>query len=351
MFQTGLALGNLSGNCEVCNIDLSWLYSSPSKLLWLDKIVVTDYLWKLLDNPNLAKYGEINDGDNLRSITYDKSNKLVFDILDSVGLIERISDDFVSDTKCFAINQSLDQDFDLLQKDGIMQSEDSHIYRMGNNIYCKPRLWTLYFSLLASRKLDANISLSAEEMDYLKAILPYRLEMSKSISNSTSAINDILEMKIPQVNIWPDFILSDKKKCLDCAKFDKCNDSYLKDIEKNLFTLLEYRQHDEIQEFCNVLNRICDKKFKDRFEIDSEDLLHELNLERVRVQAKLNKTYKKVEKWTKVVGTLSAALSLGAIFGYPEITPIGAIGLFASNTGETLNQYLKEKYRWVNFIS
>lgn len=103
--------------------------------------------------------------------------------------------------------------------------------------------------------------------------------------------------------------------------------------------------------FCNVLNRICDKKFKDRFEIDSEDLLHELNLERVRVQAKLNKTYKRVEKWTKVVGTLSAALSLGAIFGYPEITPIGAIGLFASNTGETLNQYLKEKYRWVNFIS
>lgn len=104
MFQTGLALGNLSGNCEACNIDLSWLYSSPSKLLWLDKIVVTDYLWKLLDNPNLAKYGEINDGDNLRRITYDKSNKLVFEILDSVGLIERISDNFVSDSKCFAMS-------------------------------------------------------------------------------------------------------------------------------------------------------------------------------------------------------------------------------------------------------
>lgn len=51
LFQTGLALGNISGNCEACNIDLSWLYRTPSKLLWLDKIVVTDHLWNLLVSP------------------------------------------------------------------------------------------------------------------------------------------------------------------------------------------------------------------------------------------------------------------------------------------------------------
>ena len=73
--------------------------------------------------------------------------------------------------------------------------------------------------------------------------------------------------------------------------------------------------------------------------------------EKVKVQAKLNKTYKKVDNWVKVVGTISAALSLGAIFNYPELTPIGAVGLFSSNVGEKINEYFKNKYRWVNFVN
>lgn len=71
----------------------------------------------------------------------------------------------------------------------------------------------------------------------------------------------------------------------------------------------------------------------------------------MKVQAKLNKTYKKVDNWVKVVGTISAALSLGAIFNYPELTPIGAVGLFSSNVGEKINEYFKNKYRWVNFVN
>ena len=75
------------------------------------------------------------------------------------------------------------------------------------------------------------------------------------------------------------------------------------------------------------------------------------DIEKVKVQAKLNKTYKKVDNWVKVVGTISAALSLGAIFNYPELTPIGAVGLFSSNVGEKINEYFKNKYRWVNFVN
>ena len=41
--------------------------------------------------------------------------------------------------------------------------------------------------------------------------------------------------------------------------------------------MLEYRQHDEIQEFCAVLNHICNTKFINRFEVDSAELLRELN--------------------------------------------------------------------------
>ena len=51
------------------------------------------------------------------------------------------------------------------------------------------------------------------------------------------------------------------------------------------------------------------------------------------------------------IASISAALSLGAIFNYPELTPIGAVGLFSSNVGEKINEYFKNKYRWVNFVN
>lgn len=351
LFQTGLALGNVSGNCSACNIDFSWLYRTPSKLLWLDKIVVTEHLWNLIVGPHKSEYEAKQTTDNFQRDIMFKTDKLVFEILDSVGLIQHISDNFVSVANYEAINKQIDDDFELLLENGVLKTQDSHIYSIGKNNYCQPMLWTLYFALLASRKLNANISLDEEELAYLRTLLPYKLSVDIPVSRSSNAINEILEMKIPQVDIWPEFIFSNKTHCLECAKIDRCNDSYLADVEKNLFSLLEYRQHDEIQEFCGVLNRICDKKFADRYEVDSKDLLRELNIEKVKVQAKLNKTYKKVGNWVKIVGTISAALSLGAIFKHPELSPVGAVGLFVSNVGEEVNKYIHEKYRWVNFVN
>lgn len=113
LFQAGLALGNISGNCEVCNIDLSWLYRTPSKLLWLDKIVVTDHLWNLLVSPKKSEYKANRDVESYQRDLMYKTEKLVFEILDSVGLIEHISDSFVSDDNFEAINTQIDSDFDV----------------------------------------------------------------------------------------------------------------------------------------------------------------------------------------------------------------------------------------------
>lgn len=74
-----------------------------------------------------------------------KTEKLVFEILDSVGLIEHISDSFVSDDNFEAINTQIDSDFDLLLELGKIKTKDSHIYSIDEYYYCKPKLWTLYF--------------------------------------------------------------------------------------------------------------------------------------------------------------------------------------------------------------
>lgn len=110
-------------------------------------------------------------------------------------------------------------------------------------------------------------------------------------------------------------------------------------------------EHEEIIEFCKVLDHICDTKFKNCFEIDSHDLIRELNIEKVKVQRKLNKSYNKVKNWSKLIGIISAGLSLGAIFNNPTITAVGGMGIFASQTMEQINDYFHKKYNWVNFVN
>ena len=157
LFQTGLALGNISGNCLACNIDMSWLYNTPSKLLWIDKIVMTEHLWNLLVSSKKSEYKAMQNSNSFQIDLMNKTEKLVFEILDSVGLIERINDKFVSEDNYEIIYKQIDYDFTLLQKMDLIKTTDSHIYSIGDCKFCVPKLWTLYFALLASKRLNANI--------------------------------------------------------------------------------------------------------------------------------------------------------------------------------------------------
>ncbi|WP_290378309.1 hypothetical protein [Muribaculum intestinale] len=96
---------------------------------------------------------------------------------------------------------------------------------------------------------------------------------------------------------------------------------------------------------------ICDTKFKNNLEINARDLIRELNIEKVKVQRKLNKSYSNVRNWSKLIGVVSAGLSLGAIFNHPTIAAVGGIGIFASQTIEQVNDYFHKKYNWVNFVN
>ena len=47
---TGLALGTEPeiDACQACNYDMGWLFRNPSTLLWVDKIIVTPHILKLI---------------------------------------------------------------------------------------------------------------------------------------------------------------------------------------------------------------------------------------------------------------------------------------------------------------
>lgn len=348
IFQTGLAFGNENGTCEACNLNYSWLLNTPSNLLWIDKVVVTKPIWDIITKENNDK-GKSPSKDQV--LVIGKAIKLVYEILHSVDLIEIVDSNEISEEDSQIIYNQIEEDLNILKNNGEVNTEDNHIYCIGSYRYCIPSLWTLYASLVYSRRNNCNFSLEEDQLVYLRKLLALKESQEFAVSRKSYAINEVLRMYLPEINIWPEYMFEDRKRCLSCGNFTKCDDSYLSSVEKNLFNLLEEREHDEIKEFCQVLDDICDEKFKDSYEVEPEGLLRELQVKKVKVQGKINKVYKKVDNWSKIVTTISSALSLGCFFGHPKLTAIGGVGMFASNAAEKISDYYQNKYKWVNFIN
>ena len=348
IFQTGLAFGNENGACEACNLNYSWLFKTPSNLLWVDKVVVTKPIWDIIMSQPETLDDKTPQNHNL---IIHKAAKLVYEILHSIGLVEIVDSNEIGKEESDLIFDQIRKDIKYLKEEGVITRKEDHLYYIDNNGYCLPALWTLYASLVYSRKHDCNFSIEEHELVYLKKLLHYKVDRIIIVNRNTTAVNEVLEMSLPELRIWPEYLFVVKTHCESCRNMTKCNDSYLIQIEKSLLKLLEEREHEEILEFCQILDRICEKKFKDAYEIDSQDLLRELNIEKVKVQHKLNRVYKRVDNWSKIITTISAGLSLGTLFGYPELTAVGGAGIFASQTIDKINHYFKGKYNWVNFVN
>lgn len=348
IFQTGLALGNENGACDACNLNYSWLFNTPSNLLWVDKIVVTRPIWDII----MSQRDTLNDNSKKdQNLIIHKSAKLVYEILNSVGLVEIVDSNEIRKEESDYIFNQIEEDIEFLKEEGVITKEKGHLYYIDNNGYCIPALWTLYASLLYSRKHDCNFAIEEHELIYFRKLLQYKVNRDVVVNRNAAVVNEVLEMYLPEVRIWPEYLFETKKHCESCWNMTNCNDSYLTYIEKRLLKLLEERDYDEIMDFCQLLNRICDKKFKDAYEIAPQDLIRELNIEKVKVQHKLNTIYKRVGNWSKIITTISAGLSLGTLFGYPELTSVGGVGVFASQAIDSINDYFKGKYNWVNFVN
>ena len=347
IFQTGLAFGYENGACEVCNLDFSWLYNTPSNLLWIDKVVVTKPVWNIINGYEEPKNDPIKKSQRTIQLS---AVKLIYQILDSVGLVEIVDSNEISEKDSQTIYNQIEKDLELLEHSGDLTT-DGHIYSLGENDYCIPSLWTLYASLLYSYRNNCNFSLDNGELVFLRKILSYKCNKDISVSRKASAINEVIEMTLPMVRIWPEYFFEDKKKCNLCANLHSCSDNYLPYIEKKLLELLEQREYEEVKDFCKILDTICDKKFNDASEIDAKDLIRELNIEKVKVQRKLNKVYKNIKDWSKIIATVSAALSLGVLFDHPVLTTVGGVGVFASETTDKLADLFHRKHKWVNFVN
>lgn len=350
IFQSGLALGIDTGACSCCNINFEWLFNSTTNLLWVDKIFITQTMWDLITKEN-GRTAEFSKGKDEAS---SKAIKLIFEILKSVNLIEIIDiSNVISKSQSDQIFDQIDSDLSLLANN-YNTINDGHIIQMEENQYCAPALWTLYASILLSQLYNANFTLEENELDYLKKLLPLKLQNTLAINvgnKNNMAINEVLRLSLPSINLGHSYLFDSAEICAECSRELECKDSYLIDIEKQIFNILTQREYDEVQQLCMTLDRICSSKFKNDFEIEPALLMRELATEKIKIQKNINRVFPKVERWNNLITTISTTLSLGAFIDKPILTGIGGAGLLVSQATKSISDYYLSKNKWVNFTT
>lgn len=345
IFQNGLALGIPTNNCQCVNMNFTWLFSNPTNLLWMDKVIITEGMWNLM----MSDYRVVEYVEESKQQPYWKAVKLVYSILNEVGLVNIIPDDSITQEHAAFLCNQIAEDIEILGEN--VKEDSNSMIKIANHCYCIPSLWSLYAALYLSKANNASFMLSTHEMDYLKLLLPIKLNRAVPIAKHTSAINEVLDIKLPNLELGHHYLFDAVEQCSICQNETICKDSYLSDIEKQTFKILEYREHEEVSQLCELMDRICSEKFKTEFDISPRDLLHEINVEKVRVQRKLNKAYRSFEKWKTIIMTISASMTLGTFFSHPTIAAIGASGVLATNVIGAINNYNEKKYKWVNLFN
>ena len=345
IFQKGLALGIPSVSCSCSNMDFEWLYANPMNLLWMDNLVITQNMWNLV----MSECHSANFGKGKEDV-FAKSNKLIYSILNDVGLVKILPDGCIDEDTKNEIYSQIESDLELL---GNSVKEEDDLLWINRYCYCIPSLWTLYASLFLSRQNNAGFMLFENELSYLKTILPLKYpNMSPMpIARRATAINEVLKMALPNFKVGHEYLFDSMERCSVCVKIDECKDSYLSKIEKQVFTILEYREREEINQLCTLMDRICSEKFLNDYEIAPSELMHEINVERVKVQRKINKIYRTFERWKNVVMTVSAGMTLGGFFSYPTLAAVGASGVLATNVADKILTEQEKKSKWVNLFN
>lgn len=343
ILQSGLALGIPTQHCTCVNMDFNWIFANPTNFLWLDNVIVTESMWSIITGTGPLGFVEKSKQDS-----FSKAVRLVYSILDDVGMVKVIRDNSITQEEGDDLYKQIEDDIELL---GDLVKEQGSRMKIGRHCYCAPALWSLYAALYLSRNNNACFMLDKSEIAFLKKVLPLKMGIPVRVASSTSAINEVLSLKFPEIELWHPYIADSINKCNKCVNEKKCKDEYLSIIEKQMFALIEYRERDEIKQLCELMDRICSERFREEYEIAPKDLLHEINVEKVKAQRKLNTTFKNIERWKNVVMTISAGLSLGGFFGEGVLSAIGGMGLLTAEVVEANISQVEKKHRWVNLFN
>lgn len=349
LLVTGLAIGKEAGECQVCNYDMEWLKNYPSIFLWADQILVTKYLWGVIQEESLLQK------------TYGRCSKLVFEMAKNEGLIEIVeSPTLIYDTLRESIKSQIETDLVKLQRlfpdkinfknistDAAKEIRETVIDGIG---YCPPRLWTIYASLALSKAWKAECLFNQDVLHYLRYKFSTELFPNEQESNRLKSFSTIFEAYFPNAPFLPHYAFANKEKCDTCKHEKRCKDSYLIDLEKKFYGLLKLRNYDELQEIKATIDLII-KKCSKANNVDPNEVAIAFREKQMKLQKKIKKVFPKVKRWANITTIVSIPLiTVGVAAHAPLISLAGVSAAGLAKLGTEYVQYLESKNSWVGFL-
>lgn len=338
---TGLALGGFSGICPCSNLDFSWAFMTPSNLLWMDKLIVTEEIKDLIEN-NYTRNAE------------ERAINIIFQKLEDAGIVEVVKNKFDANMG-ERLMQDVSSDFDLIKdqleiKTSGRGKNKQTDYYIGNYHYCLPSLWTLYAAIYISYDLNASFYLSEREYCYLAKLIPKKYGRTLP-TGGNAAIEEVLQLYLPNLFVGHSYLFCDHKEyCEQCVHESQCKDTFLHDIEKQMDTVLSYRQYDEVRRTCEVMDKICERSRNAGKVLTGMELWNDLIEEANIVKEKSIHALKNIKTWSRI----STAVSIGFTamsFINPVLGATSAVGIAASHGLAEKEKAIAKDLNWVNFIN
>jgi len=346
---TGLALGRGAGVCTACNFDLNWLIQYPSVLLWSDKIIVPNTIWEVISE---EKYPSNN-------AEIRKSLKLIFGILRSNSLIE------IGDQEAVLTSEASDLIFKEIETDNKMlprcfpdqirmgdgERVPGQIFIDGHE-YCAPHMWSIYATLLLSRAWQAEPLFRDSVFNFARykfgaASLPSEVRHVRPES-----FRRIGETFLPNDPILPNYAINRNLQCTSCAHSEKCDSTYLSQIESRMDEILRWRSYDEIQQMKGVIERtVAAKEHIDEI-VTPDEIIAEFQDERLKAQRRVHSVFPKVKRWANLSTIVSIPVALvGLASGVVPMTMAGAAIAGISQITKEAIDYMSSKNSWLAFIN
>jgi len=219
------------------------------------------------------------------------------------------------------------------------------------NGYCQPYIASIYASMKLAESIGANCLFNTRDYEYLK----YKYGINNKIitnADSINTFNEIFNVYIPNELVLHNFAFTSDEECTKCNNMKSCNDSYLANIEDNVYKMIEWRQYDEIFRAKEELQKIINIKSQLGTEIDIKEVKREFRDKQYKINKNIRKIFPIIKRWTNLTTVVATPLSIYSATVGNQSTALVAGGVLgiAKATDEYI-KYYENKNKWVGFTN
>ncbi len=346
---TGLPFASRDGctHSVPCNWDQQWIVQYPCTLLWADRIILTPSILGAIRNDAFPhEYPHI-----ARCI------RLVFDRLDAEGLIEvRQPAEVISPEIDQLIESQVTRDFCRLpaaypDRAGVEESPCAPpMLRLDENRYCQVHIKSMYVALTLARAWGASCLFDDESVQYCDMRYGSPRTGDRCGRESALAFHEVFCGLLPDEPLIAAYAAAEQ--CLSCKHQADCQDRSMRDTEKAVMQLLEWREYDELHQLRGVVGRIAEMARNAEDRSGAAEMAAQFCEEERRLRKRMRSLFPRARRMVDIATLVSIFTALAGVASgsYPIVAAGSAAGL-ASQGGKKLLDLLESRYRWVGFVN